>query len=138
MDTFGTETKSKVHRFTNNLQGLQKVMVNDFSWNIISWNNISRIDVVLMLKHFLKYYFMKCFNIKTTSILDIEIYGFILNTCHDTAKLEETRVGFPVIFSRLRWLIEPKFSQVCYFRYKLWYRKCDPWTILFTESVQWL
>ena len=26
------------HRFTNNLQGLQKVMVKDFSWNIIPWN----------------------------------------------------------------------------------------------------
>ena len=38
LDTFGTETKLKVHRFTNNLQGLQKVMVKDFSWNIIPWN----------------------------------------------------------------------------------------------------
>ena len=36
------------------------------------------------------------------SILDVENYGFILNTCHDTAKRAETRVGFPVIFSRLR------------------------------------
>ena len=27
----------------------------------------------------------------------------------------ETRVGFPVIFSWLRWPIKPKFSQVCYF-----------------------
>ena len=31
LDTFGTETKLKVHRFTNNLQGLQKVMVKDLS-----------------------------------------------------------------------------------------------------------
>ena len=38
LDTFGTEEKIKVHRFTNNLQGLQKVMVKDFSWNIIAWN----------------------------------------------------------------------------------------------------
>ena len=38
MDTFGTETKLKVHRLTNNLQGLQMVMVKDFSWNIIAWN----------------------------------------------------------------------------------------------------
>ena len=30
--------KKKIHRFTNNLQGLQKVMVKDFSWNIIPWN----------------------------------------------------------------------------------------------------
>ena len=35
LDTFGTEKKLKVHRFTNNLQGLQKVMVKDFSWNVI-------------------------------------------------------------------------------------------------------
>ena len=32
-------------------------------------------------------------------------------------------MGFPVIFSRLRWPIEPKFSQVCYFIYKLWYNE---------------
>ena len=30
--------KQKVHRFTYNLQGLQKVMVKDFSWNIVPWN----------------------------------------------------------------------------------------------------
>ena len=35
--TFGTEQK-KVHRFTNNLQGLQKVMVKDLTWNVIPWN----------------------------------------------------------------------------------------------------
>ena len=35
---FGTETNKKVHRFTNNLQGLQKVVVEYFSWNIIQWN----------------------------------------------------------------------------------------------------
>ena len=97
LDTFGTENKLKVHRFTNNLQGLL----------------------------LLKYYSMKCFtfweNIKTISILDIENYGFILNTCHDTAKRAETWVGFLVIFSRLRWPIEPKFSQACYFIIKLWY-----------------
>ena len=33
---------------------------------------------------------------------------------------------FPVIFSRLQWPIEPKFSQVCYFLYQLWYTKCGP------------
>ena len=38
LDTFGTQNKIKVYRFTNNLQGLQKVMVKDFSWNIIPWN----------------------------------------------------------------------------------------------------
>ena len=74
----------------------------------------------------------------TISILDMKNYGFILNTCHDTAKRAETRVGFPVIFSWLRWSIEPKLSQVWYFIYKLWYTKCGPWTILFTESVKWL
>ena len=36
--TFGTKREKKVHRFTNKLQGLQKVMVKDFSWNIIPWN----------------------------------------------------------------------------------------------------
>ena len=97
LDPFGTEKKIKVHRFTNNLQGLQKVVVKDFSYI---------------------YYSMKCFtfweNSKTISILDSENYGFILNTCHDTAKRADTRVGFLVIFSRLRWPIEPRFSQVCY------------------------
>ena len=38
LDTLWTEPKLKVHRFTNNLQGLHKVMVKDFPWNIISWN----------------------------------------------------------------------------------------------------
>ena len=84
-------------------------MVKDFSWNIIPWN------ALLFEK-----------TLKQLSILDIENNGFILNTCHDTAKRAETRVGFPVIFSRLRWPIEPKFSQVCYFIYKLWYTKCGP------------
>ena len=37
LEPFGTE-KKQVHRFTNNLQGLQQVVVKDFSWNIISWN----------------------------------------------------------------------------------------------------
>ena len=41
-------------------------------------------------------------------------------------KLAETRVVSPIIISRLRWPIEPKFSQVCYFIYKLWYTKCEP------------
>ena len=38
LDPFGTEKKKKVHRLTNNLQGLQKVVVKDFPWNIIQWN----------------------------------------------------------------------------------------------------
>ena len=32
--TFGSEKK----RFSNNLQGLHKVMVKDFPWNIVPWN----------------------------------------------------------------------------------------------------
>ena len=28
----------KIHRFTNNLQGLQKVMVKDIPWSISPWN----------------------------------------------------------------------------------------------------
>ena len=59
----------------------------------------------------LRYYSMKCFtfweNDKIISILDSENYGFIVNTCHDTAKCAETRAGFPDIFSPLRWPIEP-------------------------------
>ena len=110
----------KVHRFTNNLQGLQKVVVKDFSWNMF-WN------ALLFEK-----------TLKTIPILVSENYGFILNTCHDTAKRADTRVGFPVVFSRLRWPIEPNFSQVCYLIYKFWYTKCGPWKILFTERVQWL
>ena len=35
---FRYRKKKKNHRFTNNLQGLQKVVVKDFSWNIIPWN----------------------------------------------------------------------------------------------------
>ena len=35
---FRFRKKIKVHRFTNNLQGLQKAMVKDFSWNIIPWD----------------------------------------------------------------------------------------------------
>ena len=77
--TFGTE--KKVHRFINKLQGLQKVMVKDFSWNIVPWN------ALLFEK-----------TLKQSSILVVEIYGFILNTCHDTAKRAETRVFFPRYF----------------------------------------
>ena len=57
-------------------------MVKDFPWNIIPWN------ALLFEK-----------TLKQLSILDIENNGFILNTCHDTAKRAETRVGFPVLFS---------------------------------------
>ena len=104
--TYGTEKEKKVHRFTNNLQGLQKVMEDDFSWKIVPWN------ALLFEK-----------TLKQLSILVVKNYGFILNTCHDTVKRGWV---FPVIFSRLRWLIEPKFSQVCYFLYQLWYTKCGP------------
>ena len=111
LDTFWTK---QVHRFTNNLRGSQKVMVKDFPWIIIPWN------ALLFEK-----------TLKQLSILDIENDGFILNTCHDRAKRADTGVGFPVIFSRLRWPIESKYSQVCYFIQvikKLWYTKCGPWT----------
>ena len=122
LDTFWTEQNFKVHRFTNNLQGLQKVMVKDFPWNIFPWN------ALLFEK-----------TSKHLSILDIENNGFILNTCHDMAKCAETRVGFPIIFFRPRWPIELKFSQICYFIP----RSCDTrsvglWTILFTDVVRLL
>ena len=48
-DTFGTEFLFKVHRFTNNLRGLQKVMVKDFSRNTVPWN-------ALLLEKTLKQY----------------------------------------------------------------------------------
>ena len=71
LDPFGTE-KKKVHRFT---EGSGEILL-------------------------LKYYSMKCFtfleNSKTISILVNENYGIILNTCHDTAKRADTRVGFPL------------------------------------------
>ena len=92
LDTYGTEKNLKVDRFTNNLEGLQKVMVKDCSLNIIPWN------AILFEK-----------TLQTISILDCENYGFILNTGHDLAKRAETRVGFPDNFSRLGWPIEPKF-----------------------------
>ena len=101
--------RTKIKGSINNLQGLQKVMVKDFPWNINPWN------ALLFEK-----------TLKQLSILDVENNRFFLNTCHDTAKRAETRVGFPVIFSQLQWPIEPKFSQVCYFIHKLWYRKCGP------------
>ena len=119
--TFGTERKKKVHRFTNNLQGLQKVVVKDFSWNISTWN------ALLFEK-----------TLKQLSILVVENYGFILNTSHDTVKRAETGVGFPVIFSRLRRLIEPKFSQVCYFINMLWYTECGSLDNTVYRIVQWL
>ena len=50
----------------------------------------------------LKYYPMKCFtsreNIKTIINSRCRDNGFILNTCHDTAKRAETRVGFSRYF----------------------------------------
>ena len=97
LDTFGTEKKLKVHRFTNNLQGLQKVMVKDFCWNIIPWN------ALLFEK-----------NIKTISILDIENYGFILNTCH--------KGGFSHYF-----LLTPMDDQLSlnFHRFVILYLSCD-------------
>ena len=78
LDTFWTEQKFEVHRFTNNLQGIQKVMVKDFPWNVrpIPW-------IALLFEK----------TSKQLSILDMEKSGFILNTCHDTAKRAETMVA---------------------------------------------
>ena len=118
LDPFDTEKKKKNHRFTNNLQGLQKVMVKDFSWNISPWK-------ALLFEKTVKQY---KFSIARITYL-------LYDTCHDTAKRAKTGVGFPVIFSRLQCPIEPKYPQDCYFIYKLWYTKCGTWTILFTESV---
>ena len=114
--TFGSERTKKFTDLQIIDRVYSKVMVKDFSWNIVPWNALLFEKVIIL-------------------ILVSENYGFISNTCHDTAKHAETRVGFPVVFSRLWWPIEPKFSQVCYFLFKLWYTKCGTWTILFTESV---
>ena len=38
LDPFGSGKKKKIHRFINNLLGLQKVMVKEFSLNVIPWN----------------------------------------------------------------------------------------------------
>ena len=51
-------------------------MVKDSSWNIIPWN------ALLFEK-----------TLEQLSILDIENYGIIVNTCHDTAKRAETIKG---------------------------------------------
>ena len=45
------------------------------------------------------------------SIPDIEIYGFILNTCHDTAKRAETRVGFPLYSPHSDDWLSPNFHR---------------------------
>ena len=91
-------------------------MVKGFSWNIIPWN------ALLFEKTVKQYQFSKSRR----------------NVRKSRRNRGETCGNKGVIFSRLRWPIEPKFSQVCYFIYKLWYTKCGPCTILFTESVQWL
>ena len=56
-------------------------MMKDFSWNIIP------LDALLFEKI-----------LKQLSILVVDNDGFILNTCHDTAKRAETGVGFPRYF----------------------------------------
>ena len=74
---------------------------------------------------------MKCFtfweNIETiinSRQRELRIYSKHMSWHGETCG---NKGGFPVIFSRLQWPIEPKFSQVCYFIYKLWYTKCGPW-----------
>ena len=101
--TFGTEKQKKVHRFTTHLQGLQQVMVKDFSWNIIPWN-------ALMFEK----------TLKQLSILVSENYGFTVNTCHDTAKRAETGWVFP--------LFSPDSDErlsLNFHRFVILYRSCD-------------
>ena len=86
--------KTIIHFWNNNKKKFTDLQI---TWNIIPWN------ALLFEK-----------TLKQLSILDIEIYEFIWNTCHDTEKHAKTRVGFPVIFSRLRRPIEPKFLQGFY------------------------
>ena len=86
---------------------------------------------------------MKCFtfweNIKTiinSPHRELRIYSKHMSwhgeTCGNKGRF--SRYFLPTPMTN----IESKFSQVCYFIYKLWYTKCRPWTILFNESVQWL
>ena len=98
--TFGTEKTIKVHRFTNNLQGLKKVMVKDFSWNIIPWN-------ALLFEKTLKQY-----QFSISRITDLfQTHVIHSGTCGNKG-------GVSRYFLPTRWPIEPKFSQVCYFIYK--------------------
>ena len=101
--------KIKVHRFTNNLQGLQKVMVKDFSWNIIAWN-------ALLFEKTLKQFINSRYRELWTYFKHISWHG---ETCRNKG-------GFSRYFLPTPMMIEPKFSQVCYFVYKLWYTKCGP------------
>ena len=59
----------------------------------------------LILFHEMLYFLRK--HKQKLSILDNENNGFILNTCHDAANKWKQGWVFPVIFSRLRWPIEP-------------------------------
>ena len=75
---------------------------------------------------------MKCLlfekTLKQLSILDREL-GIIVNTCHDTAKRAETRVGFPIFFSQLQSPIEPKFHRFVILYISCDTRSVDLWTI---------
>ena len=73
-------------------------MVKDFSWNISPWN-------ALLFEKTLKQY---QFSISRITL--------ILNTCHDTAKRAETRVGFPDSDDRL---------SLNFHRFVILYISCD-------------
>ena len=76
------------------------VMVKNFSWNITPWN-------ALLLEK----------TLQQLSILDIENYGFILNTCHEAAKRAETSVGFPLFSVIPTYYLVPNYlvpNQVSY------------------------
>ena len=71
LDTFGTKTKIKAHRFTNNLQGLQKV------------HDGEKTSLEIFIHEML--YFLRKHENSINSRYP-EFWSYFLNTCHDTAK----------------------------------------------------
>ena len=103
------------YRCTNNLQGLQKVMVKDFPWNTTPWN---------------PELFEK--TLKQLPIHDIENYRFILNTRHETAKQGWL---FPLFSPDLDNQLSLNFHRlvILYISYDT--RSVGLWTILLTDVV---
>ena len=118
---FRYRTKLKVHRLTHNLQGLQKVMVKDFSWNIIPWN-------ALLFEKTLKQY-----QFSISRITD-------LFETHVMTRRNVRKQGwvFPLFSSD-----SDDWLSLNFHRFVILYISCDTRSvglghILFTESVQWL
>ena len=111
LDTFWTEQKFKVHRFTNRKNRHHIIQC------ITLWGNIKKISNSQCIKN--------------------NTNRFILNTCHDTTKREDLWV-FALVFTRLQWPIEPKFSLICYFIISCDTQSVGLWTVLFVDVVRLL